>query len=135
MHIFIDASVRNKVSYGAILTILNLDDVEYQLDIIKLNATSSTEAELELALHVLTHLETSVSLYTDCNNLFRINRSYSPSHRYAFIYDRIRSLIELYNVEIIKMKGHQKKALQISPESKFFSIVDRASRKASRKTS
>jgi hypothetical protein len=153
MYIFIDSSVNPTIN-RAIGSYLILSDADYSyindklytnIDIQKfiqprlqyhdLDSNSSTSAELETAKKVLSSdiiqnspIEVKY-LYTDCNNLYNINRSYSPDHHNAKLYDELKRLIVELNVEVIKAKGHCKQELQSDTWQKIFSIVDKNARK------
>lgn len=140
MHIFIDSSVNpiEKKSVGCYLVLDTLDVVDSEefpnniicdLKTIQLKTTSSTDAELELALYVLDRYGmNNNTIYTDCNNLYNLkNRNYSPTHTKACTYDKLKEL--LVKTNIVKVKGHNKKELQINKYDVIFSYVDKQARK------
>lgn len=140
MHIFIDSSVNpvEKKSIGCYLILDTLDIVNsaefpnniiHNLKTIQLNSISSTDAELELAIFVLERFgNNNCVIYTDCNNLYNLkNRNYSPTHKKANIYDQLKKLSA--NMNIIKVKGHNKRELRINNYDVIFSYVDKQARK------
>ena len=145
MHIFIDSSVNQQTnkSYGCYLLLDSLDFVDTKefidfinnkIIIVELQSKTSTDAELELALYILSivnnvsNVNKNIILYTDCNNLYNLkNREYSQKHKKAKLYDKIKTLLN--NVELVKVKGHNKKEKQINNYDIIFSYVDKKARK------
>jgi hypothetical protein len=152
MYIFIDSSVNPQIN-RAIGAYLILSDAEYmfindnlhnhidikeylhdKLQYYKLDSNSSTSAELETAQRILSMdvikqnpLEPKY-LYTDCTNLYNLNRNYSPTHNNAKLYDDLNAMTTQLNVQILKAKGHCKQALQLDTWQKIFSMVDKHAR-------
>ena len=143
MHIFVDISAnpQTKCAIGCYLVIPGLDvditQIKNLLKNIKLSATTSTAAELELIDIVLTNTQPQVDpiyLYTDCNNFYNLSvkKSYSETHHSAELYAKLLSHIERLNLNVIKVTGHMKKSLQITLPQQIFSIVDKLARKCLR---
>ena len=69
-----------------------------------------------------------ITIYTDCNNLYNLTtRVYSSKHKKAILYDTIKHLLN--GVQLVKVKGHNKKEKQLNNYDKIFSYVDRKARK------
>lgn len=144
MHIFVDISAnpQKECAVGCYLIILDLDieltEIKNSLQTINLAETTSTAAELELIDIVLTNTqpqENPINLYTDCNNFYNlfIKKSYCTNHHSAELYAKLLVHIERLNINVIKIKGHAKRDLQISIEQQIFSILDKFARKTLRK--
>ena len=140
MHVFIDSSVLPKsVGFGSYLVLDSIDltnpidpnSIKSRIQTIKLNSTTSTDAELELAIYVLTNIADIKYLYTDCNNLYSLtSRNIKNTNRNL---DKYNSIIELLKgIELIKVKGHKKKDLQVNNYDKIFSYVDKQARQTLR---
>ena len=113
LHVFIDASVNSVIACGCYLMIRKKEKEEeilYPIVEVPLTATTSTHAELELALLVLQQCaERGMTLYTDCSNLVTLTtRSYKQTHKHAVLYDHLKALLLEYEVKVVKVKGHRK---------------------------
>ncbi len=153
--LFTDGSVntRSKIGYGAYLS---LTDDERSLEILKTEVkvkrfeeTSSTKLELQTVLWALSDISiqnTKVILYTDSQNIIGLpgrrerlekNDYYSKKNRRLNnfeLYQEFYRVIDIYNCEFVKVRGHKVSKLKNRIE-KFFTLVDRASRDAQRKDS
>lgn len=154
LFLFTDASVDPKsgIGYGAYLF---LGEYELQAPLAKLKIktkrfenTTSSKLELEAllwALGLIPKADYKLIVYTDCQNIITLksreaglkqsnyltkNSTLIKNHE---LYKRFYEMIDLFDYDIIKLKGHKK------PQDKdiadnFFTLVDRASREALRFT-
>ena len=150
--LFVDGSVntKSKVGYGASLCV---SDLTLPLEVLKqkviLNCfedTSSTKLELQNLLWALNDIEPSgkrIIVYTDSQNIEGLlrrrerlekNDYYSKKNiriKNHELYKEFYRLTDLFDIEIIKVKGH-KSSKQKDDIDAIFTIVDRASRRALR---
>ena len=131
MHVFIDSSVApRRGAVGAYLVALPDQSIETMISniqTVELKSVNSTDAELELAIYVLTHIKPITHIYTDCNNLYGIkNRHFSPTHKKASMYNLLLQITK--DVEIIKIKGHNKASNKVTDADKIFGYVDKLAR-------
>lgn len=152
--LFTDGSVnvQTKIGYGAYMAISDINtDIEAakkQLKTRKFQNTSSTRLELETLLWALNEIGNEgkkVMIYTDSQNITGLirrreklekNDFYSKNNRLIknhVLYQEFFRLTDKLNCEFVKVTGHQpgRKKDEIH---RLFTLVDRASRKALRKT-
>ena len=148
--LFTDGSVdpKSKVGYGAYLAVENIqqspEDLNSKIRSKTFKATSSTRLELETLLWALEELSPSnvpITLYTDSQNIVRLpgrreRLETSDFHskagdpiKNADLYLKFYDAIDRLEIEIVKVKGHQRTS-EKSKIEKIFTLVDRASRKA-----
>ena len=149
-HLFIDGSVdpTSKIGFGAYLLLENLDEVlpKNKINYIKIEGTSSTRLELEVILAVIKKMEgidLKLKIYTDSNAIISLlNRRqkliemdfYSKNNRLLNLHQLYKEFFKYYKPshnEIIKIKGHSR-SIEKDRLDRYFSIVDKASRKALR---
>ncbi len=152
LFLFTDASVdpQTGIGYGAYLL---LGEYEIQAPISKLKIktkkfenTTSSKLELEALLWALSELPTKnckLIIYTDCQNIItlksretRLKESSYMTKKSTLIknhelYRRFYETIDLFDYDLIKLKGH-KKPQDKDMADNFFTLVDRASREALR---
>jgi ribonuclease HI len=145
--LYVDSSVdpRSKKAFGAFLLIE--DGTPYsnqlQLECIQFENTSSSKAELQTLVYALKGIEQrqiSLHIYSDSNSILSLLKRRASLEEKKFrskndrllnqheLYREFYTLIDLIECKFFKVKGHSK-----SPDrDKFFSLVDKASRKALR---
>ncbi len=148
--LFIDGSAdpRSKIAFGSFLLIpegLSFS-TKLQVESKFFNNSSSSKVELETLLYILKRLENKsigLTVYSDSNlilNLMRRRKRLeqmdfrSKSNRrlnYHLLYREFYTLMDHLDCKFIKVKGHSKATLKDEIDD-FFSLVDRASRKALR---
>ncbi len=145
-----DASVnpRSEIGYGAYLIIsdrdLSLDCLKAQVKVRKFENTSSTKLELQTLLWALGDLKdvgSKVTVYTDSQNImglpgrrerFEQNDYFSKKNnrlKNYKLYQEFYKITDRLGCEFVKVHGH-KKTSQKDEIDGFFTLVDRASRKA-----
>lgn len=152
LFLFTDASVdpQSGIGYGAYLL---LGEYEIGAPVSKLKIktkrfenTTSSKLELETFLWALSQIPTKNSkliLYTDCQNIItlksreaRLKESNYMTKKNTLIknhelYKKFYEMIDLFDYDIIKLKGH-KKPQDKDMADNFFTLVDRAAREALR---
>ncbi len=150
--LFTDASVnpQSKIGYGAYLSIpsepLSFESLKMRVKVKRFDQTSSTKLELQTLLWALTTIQSfdkKIVVYTDSQNIIGL-----PGRRIRFeqnnyrskknkriknykLYQEFFKLLDQLNCEFVKIRGH-KVSHQKNELDKFFTLVDRASRKALR---
>ncbi len=153
IYLFTDGSVNPqlKVGYGAVLL---TKDIKQPIEVLKLQVklkrfidTSSTKLELENLLWALSLVKnegnSTIIVYTDSQNILKLqerrvrleNNNYltrgNKEVKNQDLYKEFYRMFDAYNIQIIKVKGHQP-GRQKTQEESVFTLVDRASRKAIR---
>lgn len=148
--LFTDGSVntKTKVGFGAYL-IVDSSEISNEVPKVKLKRfenTSSTKLELETLLWALSEIKTEnqkIKVYTDSQNIiglpgrqFKLEKSnyYSSNGKRLNNHELYREFYKTTSklkCEFIKLEGHSVSA-QKDELDKLFTLVDRASRKATR---
>lgn len=152
IQLFTDASVDpvTHIGYGAYLAVsdlkLPLNVLKKQIKIKRFEDTSSTRLELQIllfALEELDILDCKVNIYTDSQNIigldgrrerFEQNQYYSKNKKLisnADLYKDFFKITDQLDCNLTKICGHQP-TCQKSEIDKIFTLVDKASRRASR---
>ncbi|WP_300464976.1 RNase H family protein [Desulfobacula sp.] len=152
INLFIDGSVNPqiKVGYGAFLVINEkkpcLETLKGRVVVRKFNNTSATKLEIQTLLWALNTIQPSgerITVFTDSQNIVglpaRRNRFEQNDYRsrknrhikYYLLYQSFFDLIDQLECNFIKVKGH-KRSHQKNEIDQYFSLVDKASRKALR---
>jgi ribonuclease HI len=151
--LFSDGSVNNvsKTGYGAYLITDGSESDEKTLiskiEIKRFENTSSAKLELQTLLWALENIgfyEHRITIYTDSQNIislknrrekFEENNYLTSKNKliknYKF-YQEFFRITDRLNCEIIKVKGHRKSDKKTDIDT-YFTLVDRASRKAMRR--
>lgn len=150
---FTDGSVhvQSGIGYGAFLFTSDLEDsidtLKSNIQIKRFESTSSTKLELQIFLFALSEIDKDsehVIVYSDSQNLFQLmdrrlrleqNNYRSKTNRplnNAELYRAIFSIIDNYNIQFVKVKGH-KQSKEKNRVDQVFTLVDRACRSALRK--
>ena len=151
LKLFTDSSVNpiDKIGFGAYLLCdedsLNdctLENLNKKIKTKMFENTSSTKLELQTFLWALSNVEdyiTHIDVYTDCQNMTTLplrreklekteyrskNGKLKNKHE---LYKEFYRLIDKYNIEFIKVKGHKKSSLKDHID-KIFNLVDKESR-------
>jgi ribonuclease HI len=151
--LFTDGSVhvQSGIGYGAYLLVDNMetppDLLKNQVEIVRFEQTSSTKLELQTLLYAFSRIPKSdgkIEIYSDSQNILGLlqrrkrleeNDFYSKGNRLfnnAELYREFFKIIDHFQCEFIKVKGH-KKTNQKDEIERIFTLVDRASRSALRK--
>lgn len=143
MYIFSDTSINTtkSLAVGCYYFTNDLSDVIDMNEIhhIVFESASSTIAEMTTIKHILeNNICMNSTLYTDCKNFVDLVsvRQYDEKilhHRNYDFYKEIIDLINLNNVKVIWVKGHSKKELKTSNYDKIFSVIDKRTRKMTRR--
>jgi ribonuclease HI len=150
--LFIDGSVSSKsnIGFGAYLSVpyneISLYSPETHVKLKRFENTSSTKLELQTLLWAINDIQASgkkILIYTDSQNIISLlkrcdrlkqNNYYSKKKirlKNYELYQEFYAQIEELNCEFIKVQGH--KVLSNKDYiDRFFTVVDRASRKALR---
>jgi ribonuclease HI len=154
--VFTDGSVDSKthIGYGAYLILsdltLSLHIQKAKVKIKKFESTSSTKLELQILLYALNEIaitfagETKcITIYTDSQTIVKLparREKLEQQHYYAKsgkrlnnaeLYQEFFKLIDQFNCQFIKVKGHKAKSAKDEIDQ-FYELVDRASRAALR---
>jgi ribonuclease HI len=149
--IFTDGSLNTltKVGYGAYL-VTNTQEFNENLNVLvkRFENTSSTKLELQTllwALNEIKNLDCKIEIYTDSQNIIGLNsrREKLEQNNYCSLSGKVLSNSELYkefyllndklNCDFIKVTGHLA-STEKNDIDKIFTLVDRASRNALRKS-
>jgi len=154
LYLFTDGSVhvQSKIGYGAQLFItedeLTSDNLKLRVKTKRFENTSSTQLELRTLLWALSEIgetESKIIIYTDSQNITGLldRRKRLEQSNYSSKTGKLLKNIELYkefykiidsiDCEIVKVQGHQSSRKKNEIEQ-IFTLVDKASRKALRKT-
>ena len=152
--LFTDGSVntQSKIGYGAYLLVAEPDlpfaQLQSQVQIKRFEQTSSTKLELQTVLWALSEIQPlnrPLTLYTDSQNLISLpgrrqrleqNDYRSKQNRRLnnyLLYQEFYRLTDQLDCRLVKVSGHQP-TRQKDAIAKLFTLVDRASRQALRKT-
>ena len=152
LKLFTDASVnsQSKIGYGAYLSIppepLSFESLKMRVKVKRFDQTSSTKLELQTLLWALTTIQSSdkkVVVYTDSQNIIGLpgRRTRFEQNNYRSkknkriknykLYQEFFKIVDQLSCEFVKIRGH-KASHQKNELDKFFTLVDRASRKALR---
>ncbi len=152
LKLFTDGSVnpQSKIGYGAYLSIppepLSFESLKMRVKVKRFDQTSSTKLELQTLLWALTTIQSfgkKVVVYTDSQNIIGLSgrRTRFEQNNYRSrnnkriknykLYQEFFKLTDKLNCEFVKISGH-KVSHQKNELDKFFTLVDRASRKALR---
>ena len=154
IYLFTDGSVnpQSGIGFGAYLLLEKVEffntELENKIKIKKFDNTSSTKLELETLLWALndvslTNFKTVV--YTDCQNIIGLNErrgrfeknNYMTSKGSVIknheLYKDFYKRLDFLDCEFVKVKGHKKTSVK-NEIDKIFTLVDRATRTALRKT-
>ena len=151
--LFTDSSVNPqlKIGFAAFLKVtdekVSLEEIKKDIKIKRFENTSSTKLELQTFLWAIEEINLNTSflieVYTDCQNIIGLpNRKeklqslnyHSSSGKLlnnSELYKDFFKLLEKYNCEFIKVKGHKKNSLKDEIDD-IFNLVDKASRNALR---
>ena len=145
MKLFCDGSVNPqlKIGFGAYFI---LDENNQNIKTKMFENTSSTKLELEVLLWAfedLTIKNEKIEVYTDCQNILSLlsrreklekndyKTSTNKEVKNRCLYEKFYLLLDSFEIEFIKVKGHKKSSLKDEID-KAFNLVDKASRKALR---
>ncbi len=152
LKLFTDGSVnpQSKIGYGAFLTVPEgvpySDSYKSDVFVQKFEQTSSTKLEMQTliwALGLIQDLGSKVIVFTDSQNIIglhgrreRLERNNYLSKKNkpiknSVLYQEFYRLTDQLDCELIKVKGHQATHKK-NDTGKFFTLVDRASRKSLR---
>ncbi|MDB2405304.1 ribonuclease H [Arcobacteraceae bacterium] len=147
-YLFVDGSVnpQQKIGFGAYLL---LDENDINNDINKndiktkfFEDTSSTKLELQILLYAFNTIAPKgykLIIYTDCQNILTLTSRRDTLEKNNYLtktnkvikntleYKEFFSLIDLYDCEFIKLKGHKKKSTKDTIDQ-IFSLVDKRAR-------
>ena len=147
-YLFIDGSVNPqlKIGYGAYLLVdeKDIDDTIKKEDIKTkmFDDTSSTKLELQILLYALNTIspnDCNLTIYTDCQNILTLKSRRDTFEKNNYLtktnkrikntleYKEFFILIDLYNCNFIKLKGHKKKSTKDNIDQ-VFSLVDKVAR-------
>jgi ribonuclease HI len=150
-----DGSVntRTRVGFGAYLLVSEPGashlDLATQVQVRRFEQTSSTQLELQTLLWALGEIQVAgrqLRIVTDSQNIMglagrrerleRQNYHSSQNRRlnHAELYQEFYRLTDQYNYDLVKVCGHQG-AVQKNDLDRFFTLVDRAARRALRQDS
>lgn len=152
LQLFIDGSVnpKSKVGYGAYLAVLlevpYSESFQADVKIQKFEQTSSAKLEIQTLIWALASIQKTagkIIVYTDSQNIIglqaRLGRLEKNDYmskknkpiKNSALYQEFFYLTDQLNCEFKKVKGHKPSRLKDEAE-RFFTLVDKASRKALR---
>ncbi|SDZ95133.1 RNase H [Desulfuromusa kysingii] len=141
---------QSKVGYGAYLAVsetdVSLSELKQRVKIKRFEQTSSTRLELQTLLWALgdiSLLNHHITIYTDSQNIIGLparrhrleqNKYHSSQGKLLknyLLYQQFYQWTDQFDCQLIKVTGHQP-TTQKETLDQFFSLVDKASRKALR---
>ena len=152
MMLFTDGSVHSKsnIGFGAYLWVpeekWSLADLKTRVKIKRFDDTSSTKLELQTLLFALREVSNNgqkTTIYTDSQNIIGLparqnrleqNNYYSAKNKLLNNHELYKTFFQMTNqldCEFVKVVGHSPKSTK-NPIEQFFTLVDKASRKALR---
>ena len=154
IYLFTDGSVnpQSGIGFGAYLLLEKKEflctELDEKIKIRKFDNTSSTKLELETLLWALNDVSLKnfkIVVYTDCQNIIGLGgrRDRFEKNNYMTgkavliknheLYKDFFKSLDILDCEFIKIKGHKKASVK-NEIDEIFTLVDRATRKALRKT-
>ena len=154
IYLFTDGSVnpQSGIGLGAYLLLEKKEffssQLEKKINIKKFDNTSSTQLELETLLWALDDINLKnfkIVVYTDCQNIIGLNerRDRFEKNNYMTakgsviknheLYKDFFKRLDILDCDFIKVEGHKKASVK-NEIDKIFTLVDRATRMALRKT-
>lgn len=155
IYLFTDGSVnpQSAIGFGGYLLLDRLDfasvELESKIKVKSFNNTSSTKLELETLIWALNDVDLNnfkVVVYTDCQNIIGLKDRRDKLEQNDYItgkgkliknhelYKEFFILTDILDCEFIKVKGHKKSSTK-NEIDEIFTLVDKATRKALRKSS
>jgi ribonuclease HI len=155
IYLFTDGSANTKLKfgYGAFFvcseTEIKSGKFKPEIQIKRFESTSSSRLELQTvvwALSVLKNFSGKIVLFSDSENIATLaerrerlekNNFYSNKNKKLNnheLYQKFYSFTDWFEIEIVKVQGHKKNILKTDFD-RYFSYVDKASRKALREDS
>ena len=152
LRIFTDGSVnpKSKVGYGAYLAVMRevlySETLKADVKVKKFEQTSSAKLEIQTLIWALTSIQKpagKIIVYTDSQNIIRLKerRGRLEKNEYlskknkpiknSALYQEFFYLSDQLDCEIQKVEGHKPSRLKDEAD-RFFTLVDKASRKALR---
>lgn len=145
--LFCDSSVnpQSKIGFAAYVSFETYDE-SLEIKTKMFEDTSSTKIELQSFLWAIDEIKEdgiNYEVYTDCQNILSLlnRREKLESNNYLtstkkqvknhLLYKEFYKILDSYNLEFIKVKGHKKSSLKDDID-KIFSKVDKTSRKVLR---
>jgi ribonuclease HI len=153
--LFTDGSVnpQSGVGFGAYLLLDTSDflssEIENKIVGKRFDNTSSTKLELETLLWAVNDADLKdckVTIYTDCQNIIGLKERRDRFEKNDYItgkgkliknhelYKEFYKITDILDCELIKIKGHKKSSTKNNIDE-IFTLVDKATRKALRKSS
>ncbi len=154
IYLFTDGSVnpQSRTGFGAYLLLEKKEffcgELENRIKIKQFDNTSSTKLELETLLWALNDVSLKnfkIIVYTDCQNIIGLKKrrdrfeknNYMTSKGSVIknheLYKDFFKRLDILDCEFIKVKGHKKASVK-NEIDEIFTLVDRATRTALRKT-
>ena len=154
IYLFTDGSVnpQSRMGFGAYLFLEKKEffcgELENKIKIKKFDNTSSTKLELETLLWALNDVSLKnfkIVVYTDCQNIIGLKERRDRFEKNNYMTSKGRQIknhelykdffkrLDILDCEFIKVKGHKKASVK-NEIDEIFTLVDRATRKALRKT-
>jgi ribonuclease HI len=154
IYLFTDGSVnpQSGEGFGAYLLLEKKeffsDKLDEKIKIKQFKNTSSTKLELETLLWAFNDVnleDYKIVVYTDCQNIIGLKRRRDKFEKNNYItskgsviknhelYKDFLKKLDILDCEFIKVKGHKKTSVK-NEIDEIFTLVDRATRKALRKT-
>lgn len=135
LHIFSDSSCSKTKGIGCFSLLTDLKEDEIEINYIVENCTSSTRMEFITILNALEHAKNKnlingqILIYTDCESFVRYGKTKTNNSIDLEMNSAMQKYFDNYKIEIIKMKGHNKKTNIVTREQEIFSILDKKARK------
>ena len=154
IYLFTDGSVnpQSGIGFGAYLFLEKIEffsaELEKKIKIKKFDNTSSTKLELETLLWALNDeslKDFKIVVYTDCQNIIGLKDRRDRFEKNNYITSKGKQIknhelykdffkrLDILDCKFIKVKGHKKTSVK-NEIDEIFTLVDRATRKALRKT-
>ena len=131
IHIFSDASCSEVLGVGCYCIMASLTD-EINIMTVETDNYKSTKMEFFTILTALKSINSSsdqIIIYTDCKSFIRYMNEGISNAIDDVMKNELDQLLSQFDIEVVKIKGHNKKDLIITKEQEIFSIIDKTARK------
>lgn len=139
IHIFTDSSCSKINGVGCFCILNSLDDVA-DIRTVVFNCHKSTCVEFMTVLAAFDYLKRmelivvgKINIYTDCDGFVKYSETKKNNSIDIDACDKLKGYFDVYDIDVHKIKGHNKKDNIVTREQKIFRIIDRCARKELRK--
>lgn len=137
IHIFSDASCSKTNGVGCYAILYSLTD-DLHINTYYNDCHKSTKMEFLTILDALEKLNNNVkneiTIYTDCDGFVKFKKTRKNNSVSENLNSKLNDYFDKNVINVVKMKGHNKKDSIITKEQEIFRIIDRITRKKLRES-